>query len=111
MPCGTCTCLFAVTPHNRPSGHPETVPPILTDSPTLPRSILRLLPFMGWLPGATRQSVRADLIAGADEYPQNGPRNRRAHTGQFGICQRLRRRRPHTGQARFGKRDILRPGR
>ena len=64
MPCVTCTCLFAVTPHNRPSGHPETVPPILTDSPPLPRSILRLLPFMGWLPGATRQSVRADLIAG-----------------------------------------------
>ena len=40
------------------------MPPILTDSPTLPRSILRLLPFMGWLPGATRHSVRADLLAG-----------------------------------------------
>lgn len=57
-------CLVAVTPYNSPSGHPDSVPPILTDSNALPRTILRLLPFMRWLPGITRQSARADLLAG-----------------------------------------------
>ncbi|MFN9152795.1 MAG: SulP family inorganic anion transporter [bacterium] len=40
------------------------MPQILTDSNALPRTILRLLPFMRWLPGITRQSARADLLAG-----------------------------------------------
>jgi len=40
------------------------VAPILTDSNRLPRSFLRFLPFMRWLPATTRQSARADLLAG-----------------------------------------------
>lgn len=62
--CRVLHCLVAVASRNRPSGHPDTVPPILTDSNALPRAILRLLPFMRWLPGTTRQSARADLLAG-----------------------------------------------
>lgn len=38
--------------------------PILTDSNTAARSLQRFLPFMRWLPGTTRQTARADLLAG-----------------------------------------------
>jgi SulP family sulfate permease len=50
--------------HHRPSGHPETVVVILTDSNTTARRLHRVLPFMRWLPGTTRQTARADLLAG-----------------------------------------------
>jgi len=40
------------------------VTPILTDSNTAAQSLQRFLPFMRWLPGTTRQTARADLLAG-----------------------------------------------
>lgn len=61
---GDLHCLLAVPSRHRPSGHPDTVSLILTDSNAAPRGMLRLLPFMRWLPGIDRRCARADLLAG-----------------------------------------------